>query len=119
MNRVKGMVLWTILILSDTTAQLFLKRGAVAAAGAGWALNSFIVIGYSCYIVSFAVWMQLLKNTRLFIALSGATIVYVTIAFGSHFLLGEKLPRQVLLGTAYIAAGIFLIGWGSEQAKSR
>jgi drug/metabolite transporter (DMT)-like permease len=114
---VKNIVLWIILILSDTTAQLLLKQGAVKAALAGWLPNSFILLGYSCYILSFAVWMQLLKDTRLFIALSGATIVYVTIAFGSHFILGEELSAQVILGTALISAGIFLIGWGRETPK--
>lgn len=71
-----------------------------------------------CYILSFAVWMQLLKDTGLFIALSGATIVYVTIAFGSHFILGEELSGQVILGTALISSGLFLIGWGRETSKT-
>jgi drug/metabolite transporter (DMT)-like permease len=114
---VKNIVWWAILILSDTTAQLFLKQGAVKAASAGWLPNSFILLGYGCYVLSFAVWMQLLKDTRLFIALSGATIVYVTIAFGSHFILGEELSSRVILGTALISAGIFLIGWGRETPK--
>lgn len=113
----KSILLWAILILSDTTAQLLLKHGAVKAASAGWLPNYFILFGYSCYILSFAVWMQLLKDTRLFIALSGATIVYVTIAFGSHYILGEELSGRVLLGTALISSGLFLIGWGRETTK--
>jgi drug/metabolite transporter (DMT)-like permease len=115
---VKSIVLWTILIISDTTAQLLLKLGAVKAASSGWLPNSFILFGYSCYLLSFAVWMQLLKDTRLFIALSGATIVYVTIAFGSHVILGEELSSQVIVGTALISSGLFLIGWGRETSKT-
>lgn len=115
----KTITLWTILILSDTTAQLLLKVGAVKSASAGWLPNSFILFGYGCYVVSFTVWMQLLKETRLFIALSGATIVYVTIAFSSYFILGEKLSGPVLLGTAIIFSGLLLIGWGRETAKIR
>jgi drug/metabolite transporter (DMT)-like permease len=114
---VKSIVLWITLILSDTTAQLLLKPGAVKAASAGWLPNSFILLGYSCYILSFAVWMQLLKDTRLFIALSGSTIAYVTIALGSHFILGEELSGQVILGTALIFSGVFLIGWGREASS--
>lgn len=113
----KNVALWLTLILSDTTAQLLLKLGAVKAASSGWLPNVFILCGYGCYLVSFAVWMQLLKDTRLFIALSGATIVYVTIAFGSHFILDEELSGQVILGTAFISAGVFLIGWGKEKSK--
>ena len=117
MSRVKSITFWTILILSDTTAQLFLKVGAVKAVSAGWVPNAFILCGYSCYLVSFTVWMQLLKETRLFIALSGATIVYVTIAFSSHFILGEKLTGPAILGTAFISSGLLLIGWGREKTK--
>ena len=110
-------MLWMTLILSDTTAQLLLKLGAVKAAAAGWLPNSFILFGYGCYIISFAVWMQLLKDTRLFIALSGSTIVYVTIAFGSYFILGEELSGRVILGTTLISIGVYLIGWGRKTAK--
>ena len=111
--------LWITLILSDTAGQLLLKRGAVQAAAAGWLPNAFIASGYAFYIVSFAVWMQLLKNTRLFIALSGSTAVYVAIVFGSYFLLGEQISVRVLLGSLSIASGVFLIGWGKGAVKNR
>ncbi len=62
--------------------------------------------------------MQLLKDTRLFIALSGATIAYVTIAVGAHFIIGENLSGQLILGTALISAGVFLIGWGRKTQKN-
>ena len=114
----KGIALWTALILSDTSGQLFLKLGAVKAASSGWVPNAFILSGYLFYALSFAVWMQLLKETRLFIALSGSTIVYVTIAIGSHFLIGEALSGQVILGTVLISAGVFLIGWGKGTSKT-
>ncbi len=113
----KTMSLWITLLLSDTAGQLLLKLGAVKAAAAGWLPNVFIVAGYVFYIVSFAVWMQLLKNTRLFIALAGSTIVYVSIVLGSHFILGEVISGRVLVGSIFIAAGVFLIGWGKETSK--
>jgi len=115
---VKNAAIWLTLILSDTTAQLLLKLGAVKAAASGWLPNLFILFGYSFYVVSFAVWMQLLKDTRLFIALSGSTIVYVTIAIGAHFILGEELSGQTILGTTLISAGVFLIGWGRKIPKN-
>ncbi len=107
-----SLFLWSLLILSDTSAQLFMKVGAVQAAHAGWHPNIFILCGYGLYGLSFTVWMQLLKDTRLFIALSGASVVYVSIAFASSLVLQEPVTREVIAGTLLISAGVFLIGIG-------
>lgn len=114
----KNIIVWTLLVLSDTTAQLLMKKGAVEAASANWLPNLFILCGYGFYILSFSLWMQLLKDTRLFIALSGSSIVYVTIAFGSYLLLGERLNGQIMFGTVLIAAGVFLLRWGRERSSA-
>ncbi len=92
-----------------------MKVGAIRAAHAGWLPNIFIFGGYALYGLSFLVWMQLLKDTRLFIALSGASVVYVTVALGSSLVLGEPLTRQVLAGTLLISGGVFLIGLGEQR----
>ncbi len=115
MNRMKSVSLWSLLILSDTSAQLAMKVGAVQAAQAGWLPNKFILCGYALYGLSFAVWMQLLKDTRLFIALSSASVVYVSIAFASSLVLQEPVTRGVLGGTLLISAGVFLIGIGGRK----
>ena len=113
----KSIALWITLILSDTAGQLLLKLGAVKAASSGWIPNDLILFGYGFYMLSFAVWMQLLKDTRLFIALSGSTVVYVSIAVCAHFIIGEAISGQVILGTALISVGVFLIGRGREISK--
>ncbi len=113
----KNAALWSLLILSDTSAQLLMKLGAVHAARAGWVPNAFIVGGYALYGLSFVVWMQLLKETRLFIALSSASVVYVTVAFASALVLGEPVTRQVLAGTILVSAGVFLIAFGGQKEK--
>ncbi len=115
----KDIVLWSILIVSDTTAQLLMKLGAVLAGHSGWRPNAFILCGYALYGLSFAVWMQLLKDTRLFIALSGASAVYAGVALASHFVLGEPLSTQVMAGTVFISTGVFLVGFGKHEGSSR
>jgi len=112
---VKNILLWPLLILSDTSAQLLLKQGAMQASYAGWLPNAFILAGYGLYILSFAIWMQLLKDTRLFIALSGASVVYITVVCASSALLGEPMTGQVIAGTLFISFGVFLIGFGRQQ----
>lgn len=103
-------VFWFILIASDTIAQIMLKIGSVKTASSGWVPNYLIVTGYSMYIISFVAWMQILKNTRLFIALAATSILYVTIPLASHFYLGESLPLPLLIGAVFIAAGVVVLG---------
>lgn len=108
-------LLWFGLLASDTTAQLLLKSGAVKAASTGWMPNFFILSGYGLYIISFLIWMQILKTTRLFIALAASSTLYITIALSSHFLMSEPLSLQVIIGTVLISAGVFLLGWNRNQ----
>ncbi len=106
---------WPFLILSDTAAQLLMKQGAVKAAASGGIAKPFILCGYGFYLLSFVLWMQLLKETRLFIALSGASIVYITVALASFLVLSEPIGSKVMAGTAFISTGVFLIGIGRER----
>jgi drug/metabolite transporter (DMT)-like permease len=106
----KVLIFWLVLVSSDTVAQLMLKVGAVKTASSGWVPNYLILSGYSLYIVSFVAWMQILKNTRLFIALSAASLLYITIPFASHFYLGETLTPSLLTGALFIAAGVLVLG---------
>jgi len=106
----KVLLFWLILVSSDTIAQLMLKLGAVKSASSGWTPNYLILLGYSFYIVSFIVWMQILKNTRLFIALSATSLLYITIPFASHYYIGETLTHPILIGALFIATGVLVLG---------
>ena len=109
-KKFKILVFWVILVATDTIAQLLLKLGAVKSALSGWAPNYLIVSGYSLYIVSFIAWMQILKNTRLFIALSATSVLYITIPFASHFFMGEAITFPILIGALFIASGVLVLG---------
>jgi drug/metabolite transporter (DMT)-like permease len=108
--RIHMLLWWMLLVASDTIAQLLLKSGAVQASSSS-PVNSLILGGYSLYIISFIAWMQILRNTRLFIALSAASILYVTVAFASHFFIGERITPPLLVGTVLIATGVFILGF--------
>ncbi len=107
-----AILLWIILVISDTGGQLLLKIGAVEAASSGWIPNLMILSGYGFYIISFFVWMQILKNVRLFIALGASSVVYITVAFSSYFFMDEVITFQIVFGTVFIALGVFLLGLG-------
>lgn len=87
-----------------------LKLGAVRTASSGWVPDYLLLTGYGMYIVSFVAWMQILKNTRLFIAISASSMLYVTMPIVSHYYIGETLKPSILIGAFFIAAGVLIIG---------
>lgn len=111
-ENIKAVLFWVILLMSDTIGQLLLKMGAVQAASSSWTPNYLLLSGYGFYIISFIVWMQILKNVRLFIALGASSLVYITVAFSSFFFMEEVITFQIIFGTVFIALGVFLLGLG-------
>ncbi len=108
--------LWLVLVGSDTVSQLLLKKGAVTAASTGDVLNYLIMGGYSLYIVSFMAWMLILKTTRLFIALSTASVLFITVAYASHYYIGESITTNIIIGTVLISFGVLLLGFGKNES---
>lgn len=104
------LIFWLVLLASDTSAQVLLKTGSVRTMASGWKLNYLVVCGYSFYILSFVAWMQILKCTRLSIALTASSLLYITVPLASWLLLGEGLPPNVIVGSALITVGVFLLG---------
>ncbi len=113
----KKALLWTGLIVSDTLAQLLLKKGALEIQHSLWRINCYILIGYGLYFLSFLLWMQILKLTKLYIALAASSVVYITISLGAHFFLGEPLANSTLLGTLFVATGVFIVGYGKTRKE--
>src|SRR5208337_4400925 len=106
--KLKTAFFWLLLVSSDTTAQLLVKVGASRTSWSKWMPHYLIPVGYSFYIISFIAWMQILRDTRLSIALSTASVLYITVALGSHIFLGEALTIQITIGTLLISAGVFV-----------
>lgn len=108
---------WVGLILSDTAAQLLLKKGTLMSGLANWEISPFIIAGYSLYIISFLLWMQILKTTPLYLALSGASIIFITIAYGSYFFLDELLTIKSMVGTVLVAIGVYIVAYSRANVK--
>jgi drug/metabolite transporter (DMT)-like permease len=114
-RKAKVLALWLVLLTSDTSAQVLLKIGAVRTMASGWKPNYLVVCGYSLYIVSFVAWMQILRFTRLSIALTSSSLLYITVPLASWLLLGEGLPPKVIAGSALITLGVFLLGINKKE----
>lgn len=110
-----NLYIWISLILSDTTAQLLLKKGTLEN-DLSFGISPLILAGYSLYIVSFFLWMQILKTTPLYVALSCASLIFITIALGAHFFLGESLTIKSLVGTIFVAIGVYIISYSREKS---
>lgn len=110
-------IIWISMIVVETAAHLLIKRGTMEAGFGDLEPNLYIVGGYSLYVVAFFLWMQILKATPLYIALSGASVIYVTIAYGAHFFLGEPLTAKSLAGTVMVAVGVYIVSYSRKRAE--
>lgn len=110
-------MIWIGMILAETAAHLLIKTGTMQPGFADWHPNSHLVGGYALYIVAFLLWMQILKATPLYVALAGASAIYVTVAYGAHFFLGEPLTLKTLAGTVMVAAGVYIVSYSRERAE--
>lgn len=108
-GRGKALLLWIGLLTSDTAAQIMIKIGSVQSHESR-RLSLWIMLGYALLAVSFALWMQIIRVSRLSISLSATSLLYVTIPITSHFLLKEPLTPSLLAGALLIAIGVFILG---------
>ncbi|MDT8901639.1 hypothetical protein [Anaeroselena agilis] len=110
-------LIWTSMIIVETAAHLLIKQGTTVAGFSDLQPNLYLAGGYTLYVVAFFLWMQILRTTPLYVALAGASVIYVTIAYGAHFFLGEPLTAKSLAGTVMVAAGVYLVSYSRKRAE--
>ncbi|CAM2939809.1 Uncharacterised protein [Legionella steigerwaltii] len=107
----KAFLLWVSLAISDTVAQLLIKKGAMFGVTHHHYVNSYIFSGYATLVISFLIWMNILKTMPLYLALSVSSFVYILIALSSYYILGETLTAKIFIGTLLIGVGIYVISY--------
>ncbi len=104
--------------LAVACAELFLKRGAVAARPLSAALNwtgvsgltsPLVWIGIVLVAISFASWLYVLRFLPLSIAFPLSQSVHVLVPIGSWIFLGELISSRRWAGIALVAIGIFSV----------
>jgi multidrug transporter EmrE-like cation transporter len=111
-----------------TAAELLLKRGAIATASIpappwlSWlgitALgSSWVWGGIVFYILSFVVWLHVLRAVPLSIAFSIAAVVHALIPLGSWIFLHESISPARWLGIGLIMIGIWFIAQPMSRAE--
>ena len=109
-------------VLLNALAQLLLKAGT-SSLGPLFAvgerhvteitrivLQPYILSGLVCYIVSVSLWIAALTKVPVSVAYPMLSIGYIVNAVAAHYVLGEELGVQKLVGIGVIVIGVFIVG---------
>ncbi|AZE53405.1 Permease of the drug/metabolite transporter (DMT) superfamily [Pseudomonas synxantha] len=122
-GRLGTLVLWALLIATESAGQLFTK---VAGDQLGqmdftwqWlgdvARNPGILTAIASYLGAFFVWMLILRRSSLSLAFPLSSLVFVAVLLGSWLGLGEHISLLHWVGVVVIVAGIVLLAEGEES----
>lgn len=106
-----NVIIWVLLLSSDTAAQLLFKVAAINFSGGVWLSNYSFYLAYVFELLSFLLWMRIIKDTRLSIALALTAILYITVSVTSYIFFHEQISLIQWIGTLLIAAGTCLLGY--------
>ncbi|AZE71391.1 Permease of the drug/metabolite transporter (DMT) superfamily [Pseudomonas synxantha] len=122
-GRLGTLMLWALLIATESAGQLFTK---VAGDQLGqmdftwqWladvARNPGILAAIASYLGAFFVWMLILRRSSLSLAFPLSSLVFVAVLLGSWLGLGEHISLLHWVGVVVIVAGIVLLAEGEEN----
>ena len=108
-------------VILNALAQFLLKAGTNSVGHfefhldnvvpVGWKLatDPWIVGGMLCYGVSLIVWIMGLSRVPVSIAYPLLSLGYVINAVMAHYLLGESVNLQRMVGISFIILGVFIV----------
>ena len=122
-GRLGTVVLWALLILTESAGQLFTKVAGdqIGQMDFNWqwlaavAVNPGILAAIACYIGAFFVWMLILRRSSLSLAFPLSSLVFVVVLLGSWLGLGEHISFLHWVGVVVIIGGIALLAEGEEN----
>jgi len=108
-------------VLLNAAAQLLLKAGTnrlgiITLTADNWpttlvqmASEGYFVAGIAFYAISVLVWILGLSRVPVSIAYPLLSLGYVVNAIAAHYLLGEAVTAQRLLGIGFIIVGVYVV----------
>lgn len=122
-GRFGTVVLWALLIGTESAGQLFTKVAGdqLGQMDFNWqwlgevARNPGILAAIASYIGAFFVWMLILRRSSLSLAFPLSSLVFVVVLLGSWLGLGEHISPLHWVGVVVIIAGIALLAEGEEN----
>ena len=122
-GRFGTVVLWALLIGTESAGQLFTKVAGdqLGQMDFNWqwlgevVRNPGILAAIASYIGAFFVWMLILRRSSLSLAFPLSSLVFVVVLLGSWLGLGEHISPLHWVGVAVIIGGIALLAEGEEN----
>ena len=122
-GRVGTLVLWALLIATESAGQLFTKVAGdqLGPMDFSWqwladvARNPGILAAIASYLGAFFVWMLILRRSSLSLAFPLSSLVFVAVLLGSWLGLGEHISVLHWVGVVVRIGGIALWAEGEEH----
>ena len=122
-GRLGTLVLWALLIATESAGQLFTKVAGdqLGPMDVSWqwladvARNPGILAAIASYLGAFFVWMLILRRSSLSLAFPLSSLVFVAVLLGSWLGLGEHISALHWVGVVVIIGGIALLAEGEEH----
>lgn len=122
-GRIGTLVLWALLIATESAGQLFTKVAGdqLGPMDFSWqwladvARNPGILAAIASYLGAFFVWMLILRRSSLSLAFPLSSLVFVAVLLGSWLGLGEHISALHWVGVVVIIGGIALLAEGEDH----
>jgi multidrug transporter EmrE-like cation transporter len=117
-SRLHVAALWVALMALDPSAQLLFKSAAVRLPPAELSLQWLNLVAHSlrfwaaafCLVMTFAVWMLILRRSRLGLSFAATALTFVGVIGGSVLVFGESVSSIQYAGIILIIVGVALLG---------
>jgi drug/metabolite transporter (DMT)-like permease len=112
---IQNVVLLVLNVLSLAVGQVLFKLAARGMEGTGPLLarllfNKYLFAALVLYGVATAMWVALLRQVPLSVAYPFVALAFFLVPLMGHWVLGEPLRWQTLLGALVIFAGVWISG---------
>lgn len=110
------MLLFVVYIILTSSGLILFKLGSenlafgIKNSSLFFNLSVTSLIGLLCYLASFLLWMYILsKNDISYILPLGVAVSNVVILIASHYVLGEQISTNAIIGIALIIIGVVVM----------
>jgi len=112
------MLLMLFTVFSLATGQVLFKLGAVELTGESvselvysFISNVYLIAVVFLYGLTIISWLWILKKTPLSVAYPMTAASYIVVPVLCHYILGERISLNMMVGFALIFLGIVFIAW--------
>jgi drug/metabolite transporter (DMT)-like permease len=112
---IQNLLLLAMNVLVLSVGQVLFKLAARVLEGTGplWVrlvLNKYLIAALVAYSLATALWVALLRQVPLSVAYPFVALAFFLVPLMGHWVLGEPLRWQTLLGAVIIFAGVWISG---------